>query len=441
MSSTLEIGSSLEMEPVDSRQVYTKIAWRIIPLVMVCYFCAYLDRINVGFAKLHMLNDLKLSEAAYGLGAGLFFVGYFLFEVPSNLLMAKIGAKKTLMRIMILWGIISAGFAFVQTPMQFYIMRVLLGAAEAGFFPGIILYLTFWFPSSTRAKMTGLFYTAIPISGLIGAPVSGYIMEAHHGALGMTGWQWLFILEAIPTVVIGLCIPFLLCDSPREAKWLTRNERNFVLKDLELEKQQKDMQAEGDIPVRQVFKNGRVWYLIALCLCQTMGLYAISFWLPTLIKDIGYTTPQAIGLISIIPFGVGALALNFVCRSSDRRLERRWHTSIPFLATAFGLLASTQADGHAVFALVALSIATAGAYATTTMFWTLPSQFFSGLGAAAAIGLINSVGNLGGFVSPYVIGLIKDATGSTTYGIYLLSAVLITGAVMVLRLPGSVVNK
>ncbi|KJK14740.1 hypothetical protein UB46_38350 [Burkholderiaceae bacterium 16] len=441
MSSTLEMISSLESSPVDSRQVYTKIAWRIMPLIMACYFCAYLDRINVGFAKLQMLNDLHLSEAAYGLGAGLFFVGYFLFEVPSNLLMTKIGAKKTLMRIMILWGIISAGFALVQTPMQFYIMRVLLGAAEAGFFPGIILYLTFWFPSSTRAKVTGMFYTAIPISGLIGAPLSGYIMGANQGTLGLTGWQWLFILEALPTIVIGVCIPFFLCDSPREAKWLSEREKNFVLKELELEKKQKGIHAEGDISVGQVFKNSRVWYLIALCLCQTMGLYAISFWLPSLIKDIGYTTPLEIGLISIIPFGVGAIVLNFVCRSSDRRLERRWHTSIPFLATAFGLLASTQAGGHAVFALIALSIATAGAYTATTMFWTLPSQFFSGVGAAAAIGLINSVGNLGGFVSPYVIGLIKDSTGSTSYGIYLLSAVLICGAFMVLRLPGKVVNK
>lgn len=421
-------------------RVFWKIGWRIIPLIMVCYFCAYLDRINVGFAKLQMLSDLHFSEAAYGLGAGLFFLGYLLFEVPSNLLMARIGAKKTLVRIMLLWGLISGAFAFVQTPGQFYVMRVLLGAAEAGFFPGIILYLTYWFPSHIRGRMTGFFYTAIPLSGLIGSPISGWIMTAYHGHLGLSGWQWLFVLESFPTLVMALLLPFLLVDRPHLAKWLSADEKRFVAAELQAEENEKRAQAHGDARIRQVFLSPRAWYLIALALCQTMGLYAISFWLPTLIKEIGFSTLEQIGWISAIPFAIGAVALNLVCRSSDRRKERRWHTAAAYLATAVGLVASTFTHGP-VSSLIALSVATAGAYTATTMFWTLPSQFFTGVGAAVAIGMINSFGNLGGFVSPYVIGVVKDATGSSTYGIYLLSLILVIGAILVLRLPKSIVNR
>lgn len=431
--------SELDSGAVTER-VYWKIALRIIPLVMICYFCAYLDRINVGFAKLQMMNDLHLSEAAYGLGAGLFFLGYFLFEVPSNLLMARIGAKRTLIRIMLLWGLISGSFAFINSPWQFYVMRVLLGAAEAGFFPGIILYLTYWFPSHNRARMTGFFYTGIPLSGLIGAPVSGWIMTVFHGSHGMNGWQWLFILEAVPTIVMALLLPFILVDRPRFAKWLSPAEIQYVEQALEAEEQRKRAITPGESKLAHVFVSGRAWHLIILAICQTMGLYAISFWLPTLVKEIGFTSLEQIGWYSAIPFAVGAVALNLVCRSSDKYRERRWHTVLAFMMTATGLVASTFTGHNPVTSLIALSLAAAGVYAATTMFWTLPSQFFFGIGAAVAIGMINSFGNLGGFLSPYAIGLIKDATGANEYGVYLIAAVSVVGSVLVLMLPKSVVN-
>lgn len=427
--------ASLPVSPL-----YTKIAWRIVPLVMICYLFAYLDRVNVGFAKLQMLNDLHFSEAAYGLGAGLFFIGYLLFEVPSNIYMMKVGARKTLCRIMVLWGLISMCFAFVQTPLQFYIMRILLGAAEAGFFPGVILYLTFWFPSSTRARMTALFYTALPVSGLLGSPLSGWILDGMHGVHQMAGWQWLFLIEGLPSLLLGMAIPWLMCDSPRDAKWLSAVEKKQVLDDLEADIQRKNA-SQGGISLRGAFSSPRVWHLVGICVAQAIGVYGISFWLPTMLREIGYVTPTQIGLISMVPFATATIVLNWVSRSSDRRLERRWHTAIPLLLTALALLASTRLGHSPVAALLALSVATAGAYAASTMFWTLPSLFFSGIGMAAAIGLINSIGGLGGFISPYAVGLVKNATGTTTYGVYMIAAVLILGALLVLRLPRAIVNR
>jgi D-galactonate transporter len=432
--------SELNSSGIVDDRVYRKIALRIIPIVMICYFCAYLDRINVGFAKLQMMNDLKLSDAAYGLGAGLFFLGYFLFEVPSNLLMARIGAKRTLIRIMLLWGLISGAFAFITLPWQFYVMRVLLGAAEAGFFPGIILFLTYWFPSHHRARMTGYFYTAVPLSGLIGAPVSGWIMTVFHGSHGLDGWQWLFVLEAIPTIVMAMLLPFILVDRPRAAKWLSPVEIQYVEQALDGEEQRKRVIVKGESRLAHVLASGCAWHLITLAICQTMGLYAISFWLPTLVKEIGFTSLEQIGWYSAIPFAIGAVALNLVCRSSDKYRERRWHSVFAFVMTAIGLVMSTLTGHNPVASLIALSIAAAGVYAATTMFWTLPSQFFFGIGAAVAIGMINSFGNLGGFLSPYAIGLIKDATGANEYGVYLIAAVSVLGSVLVLLLPKSVVN-
>lgn len=268
--------------------VYTKIAWRIIPVLMLCYFFAYLDRVNVGFAKLQMLNDLKFSETAYGLGAGLFFIGYLLFEVPSNILMMRIGARKTICRIMVLWGAISVAFAFVQTPTQFYILRVLLGAAEAGFYPGIILYLSFWFPSATRAKMTALFFTAVPVSGLFGAPASGLILDGLNGLHGLSGWQWMFIFEGIPSLLLGLAVPILLCDAPQQAKWLNDAEKATVVGELEQESRAKSEHAHGDIGVAGTFTNARVWHLTAICVCQVAAIYGIGFWLPTILREVGF---------------------------------------------------------------------------------------------------------------------------------------------------------
>lgn len=430
-----------ETQLPDANPVYQKIAKRILPILIVSYLFAYLDRVNVGFAKLQMLDDLGLSEAAYGLGAGIFFVGYLLFEVPSNILMIKIGAKKTICRIMILWGLISMAFAFVQTPTQFYVLRFLLGVAEAGFYPGIILYLTFWFPSRTRAKMTAFFFTAVPVSGLLGGPISGWILSGMHSIHGLAGWQWLFLIEGLPSVLLGISIPWLLCNCPQDAKWLSAEEKRLVLKELDDEIKRKNREVQGNSSIGAMLRNPKVWVLTTICLGQAVCIYGISFWLPSMIRELGYKDSFQVGLISAIPFAAAAIALNIVGRSSDRRLERRWHTAVPFACAAASLFVSTLLKSEPIFALVALTVATMAAYSATTMFWTLPSLFLSGMGMAAAIGLINSLGGLGGFLSPYVIGMLKDATGSTVYGIYFISAIAGLGALLVLRLPKDVANR
>ncbi|SAK63274.1 major facilitator transporter [Caballeronia glebae] len=425
----------------DSRTLYTKVALRVLPILVASYFFAYLDRVNVGLAKLQMLDDLKLSEAAYGFGAGIFFLGYLLFEVPSNMLMVKIGAKKTLCRIMILWGFISMGFAFVQTPTQFYVLRFLLGVAEAGFYPGIILYLTFWFPSNVRARMTALFYTAVPISGVLGGPVSGLILESMKHTGGLAGWQWLFLLEGAPSVLIGLSLPWLLNNKPSEARWLSASEKDAIAADLAAENDRKMAAVNGDTSLMATIKNLRVWHLVLICLGQSFLIYGISFWLPTIIKDLGISNPLNLGLVTAIPYAAGAIALNVVGRSSDRKLERRWHTALPFLCAAVGLALSVPLKSSPTACIVALTFATASAYAAATMFWTLPSLFLAGMGMAAAIGLINSLGGLGGFFSPYIVGVIKTSTGSTEGGVLFIAAIAVIAGLLALALPRKLSNQ
>ncbi|WP_223217665.1 MFS transporter [Paraburkholderia phenoliruptrix] len=425
----------------ERRALYAKVAWRIMPVLILCYFFAYLDRVNIGYAKLQMLGDLGMSEAAYGLGAGLFFIGYLLFEVPSNLLMTRIGARKTICRIMVLWGLISIAFAFVDKPWQFYLLRVLLGAAEAGFYPGIILFLTYWFPSHARGRMTAIFFAAVPISGVLGGPVSGMIIERLHGAVGAHGWQWLFILEGIPSVLVGLCIPFILTDKPSQATWLSADEKNRISADLEAEHRFKETVELKGTSVSGVFAKGMVWYLIAICLCQTLALNGIAFWLPTLIKSLGVSGAFEIGMLSAIPYLAAAISLVVFGRSADRRMERKWHTAIPFLMVSAGLAASVHAHGNLSGALLLLAVATAGAYTVAGMFWALPSLFLNGTRMAAAIAFINSVGGLGGFFGPSLIGFVKDTTGSTDYGVYFIAATSILGALLVAFLPRNVVNR
>ncbi|OZI30634.1 MFS transporter [Bordetella genomosp. 10] len=424
-----------------SHALYRKIAWKVLPFLITCYLFAYLDRVNVGFAKLRMLEDLKFSETAYGFGAGLFFIGYLIFEAPSNVWMMKVGARKTIMRIMLLWGLLSMAFAFVQTPTQFYILRFLLGAAEAGFFPGIVLYLTFWFPSRVRGRMLGLFMAAIPLSGVLGAPLSGWIMHGMHDHSGLSGWQWLFLMEGCPSVVLALLVPWLLTDTPAQARWLTDSEKTQVHADLDADARAKDAMGGFHPSLVAMLGDARVWAMVALCICQAIGNYGVSFWLPTLVKDLGYQDPLIIGLLSAIPFLAGAIALNLVARSSDRRLERRWHLIAGFITSAAGLAASALLHGTPIAALAALTVGTAGVYMATTMMWMLPSIFLGGIGMAAAIGVINSLGGLGGFVSPYLMGMVKDATQSTAGGVYFIAGVAVIGAILAYRLPKRLVNR
>lgn len=414
---------------------YAKVTWRLIPFLFLCYVFAYLDRVNVGFAKLQMLSDLKFSETIYGLGAGIFFIGYFLMEVPSNLALHRFGARKWIARIMVSWGVISAAMIFVKTPEMFYILRFLLGVAEAGFFPGIILYLTYWYPASRRSKITALFMTGIPIAGVVGGPLSGWILERFHDVNGMPGWQWLFLLEAIPSVVAGVVTFFYLVDRIEDARWLDTSEKAIL--DRELAKE------SGNIEVHHAggaFSNGRVWVLCAGYFGIIMGLYGISFWLPTLIKASGVSNALDIGLLTMIPYGAAAVSMVMVGRSSDRTRERRWHVAVPAVVGSAFLALSTLVPHQPALAVAALTVATAGILGALSQFWSIPPAFLGGAAAAAGIALINSVGNLAGFVSPYLVGWIKDTTKSTDLGLYCVALSLIAAAVIVLTVPKKVVN-
>ena len=421
--------------------LYSKIAWKIMPLLIVCYLFAYLDRVNVGFAKLQMLTDLGMSDAAYGFGAGIFFIGYLIFEVPSNVLMMRIGAKKTICRIMVLWGLISMGMAFVHTPMQFYIARFLLGLAEAGFYPGIVLYLTFWFPSHRRSKIIAIFYMAIPLSGVLGGPLSGYILSSAGKSSSIAAWQWLFIIEGIPSVLLGMAIPFLLCDKPNEAKWLNQHEKQLVSTDLlENEKAKANVAPKRD-GVLGTLMDPRVWVMALLCLCQAVLLYGIGFWLPTLVQAMGASSPLNIGLLSAIPFAFALVVINLVGRSSDKRRERRWHLIVPFLVAALFLCISVWLRGNPVLAMIALVIGVGAGYSVSVIMWSLPSLFLTGVGMAAGIGMINAIGGLGGFFGPWMIGVIKTATHSNTGGMYFIAILCVIGALITYRLPKHQVNR
>jgi D-galactonate transporter len=414
---------------------YAKVTWRLIPFLFLCYVFAYLDRVNVGFAKLQMLSDLKFSETIYGLGAGIFFIGYFLMEVPSNLALHRFGARKWIARIMISWGVISAAMIFVKTPTMFYILRFLLGVAEAGFFPGIILYLTYWYPASRRSKITALFMTGIPIAGVVGGPLSGWILQRFHNVNGMPGWQWLFLLEAIPSLVTGVVTFFYLNDKIGDAKWLNTEEKALLERGLVNESSKIEVHdASG------AFKSSKVWVLCACYFGIIMGLYGISFWLPSLIKASGVTDELNIGLLTMIPYGFAAVAMVMIGRSSDRTKERRWHVAVPAVIGAAGLVVSTFVPHQTALAVIALTFATIGILGALCQFWSIPPAFLGGAAAAAGIALINSVGNLAGFVSPYVVGWIKDATKSTDIGLYCIAVSLIAAALIVLTISKKVVN-
>ncbi|MEM5389630.1 MFS transporter [Paraburkholderia phymatum] len=411
----------------ESDPVYRKVAWRLLPLLFLCYVVAYLDRVNVGFAKLEMLANLKFSETVYGLGAGIFFLGYFVFEVPSNLILHRVGARRWIARIMITWGLLSAMMLLVKSPGSFYLLRFLLGAAEAGFFPGIILYLTYWFPAQRRGRVTSMFIAAIPVSGIIGGPLSGWILRYMSGAGGMSGWQWLFLLQGLPTVLVGLLVLKYLYDGPATAPWLAQRERNRIEADLATE-----LASKGEANVGSTLMSGRVWMLALVYFAFVSGLYGVSFWLPSIIRGMGVADPLQIGLLSAVPWVFGMLAMHLVAASADRHLEQRWHAALAALGGAAGLVLSVVLHGNQWMALASLTLATMGIMATLPVFWGLPTMLLGGAGAAAGIALINSFGNLSGFSAPFLVGLMRDATHSTNAGLYMLAGWLVLGAVLVL---------
>ena len=415
---------------------YLKVTWRLIPFLLICYIIAYLDRVNVGFAKLQMQSALGFSDVVYGLGAGMFFIGYFFFEVPSNIILHRVGARRWIARIMVTWGVISASMMFVETEMQFYVIRFLLGVAEAGFFPGIILYLTYWYPAQRRGRIVSLFMTGIPLAGVIGGPLSGWIMKTWDQVWGYQGWQWMFLLEALPAIVVGFMVYWYLDDRITDAKWLSESERQMLAQRIEEEDQTKE-----HMPVMAVLKNKRVWVMSAIYFSLAMSLYGVSFWLPTIINGMGVKDNLTIGLLSAVPWLAGVFSMLWFGRSADKHKERRWHLVIPMLMAATGLVLSVLLASNVYLSFLALILACMGIVSGIPLFWSLPTSFLAGAAAAAGIAAINSIANLAGFVAPYVVGWLKQITQSTDSGMYMLACVLLIGAVITLTIPGKLVNR
>ena len=347
---------------------YRKTAWRVIPLLMVCYLVAYLDRVNVGFAKLQMLDDLKFSEAVYGLGAGVFFVGYLMFEIPSNIALHKFGARRWIARIMMTWGLLSAAMMFVETPMSFYLLRFLIGIAEAGFFPGIIFYLTTWFPSHRRGVMISLFIAALPISSMLGSLISGLIMQTLDGVAGYAGWQWLFVIEGLPAVALGGAVFFLLRDRIADAHWLSSEEKRGMQAALD-----REAKAKAHHSVRDGLLNPKIWLLGAVYFCLVLGQYVISFWMPTIIRNNGVAEPWAIGVLSAIPYSVAAVSMVLVGRSSDRFREYRWHLAICAFIGAGGVVFGTLFGASLWLSMIGLTVGTAAMISSLPVFWGMPT--------------------------------------------------------------------
>ncbi|WP_398475549.1 MFS transporter [Tardiphaga sp.] len=403
------------------------ISWRLIPFLILAYFLAYLDRVNLGFAALTMNADLNFSPTVFAWGAGIFFVGYFIFEVPSNIALEKFGASRWIARIMVSWGIISALMAIVSGSTSFYVLRFLLGVAEAGFFPGIILYLTYWYPAEYRARFLAAFAIAVPVSTVIGAPISGMLLGLD-GMMGLKGWQWLFIIEGIPSVLLGIVTWFYLTDKPAKADWLTPDQKMWLADKLESERTVKES-AHG-MSLGQALTSPKVLMLSVIYFGFVAALYGMQFWLPQIVKAFGFTNVQT-GFVTAIPYAFGSVAMILWARHSDRTRERVWHVGLPLLLIAVALAASGVVTNPTV-TMVMLTVAAIGVFCTFALFWTLPTAWLSGTAAAGAIAMINSIGNLAGFGGPYLIGFVKEATGSTSTGLLVLAAMPLIAGILVL---------
>ncbi|WP_454722793.1 MULTISPECIES: MFS transporter [Cupriavidus] len=424
-------------------RLYRKVMLRILPLLLLCYVVAYLDRVNVGFAKLQMLDDLGMSDTVYAIGASVFFWGYFLFEMPSNLLLHRFGARFWIARIMVTWGIVSSSLAFVvplaqlfhvQTTTMFYVLRFLLGLCEAGFFPGVILYMNYWFPARRQSVAMSGFLVAIPLSLTVGGVISGWLMESTHGVAGMHGWQWMLLLEGIPSVLVAFLVLFALGDGIRSATWLSNEEKAVLERNLERENGNKSHR------VGAALKNPRVWLLTFILLTFNTGFYGLAFWLPSIIRASGVTNTFHIGLLTAIPYLSAIVAMVWNARHSRKTGERRFHAAVPALIGGVGLILSAAFAHHVALSILLLTIATCGILALMPIYWTFPGQILSGPAAAAGIALINSIGNLSGFTGSMITGVAKELTGNINNGTYALGACLLVSCVLIVLIPRSLLD-
>jgi ACS family tartrate transporter-like MFS transporter len=407
-----------------------RVMLRILPYLFLLYIICFLDRVNVGYAALEMTKDLSFTPEIYGFGAGIFFFGYFLLEVPGCLIVEKWGARRWIARIMVSWGLLAVLMGFIHTAPQFYVLRFLLGLAEAGFFPGIVVYLSYWFRYEDRAKATALFMAAIPIANIVGAPISGVLLGVNW--LQFAGWRWLFILEGLPAVILGVVTLFYLIDYPHQAKWLSDDEREWITS--ELEKERRIKREARDYSVMQAFKDRKVVMLTVAYSLMLTSSYGFTLWLPSVIKQVSGSSNLIVSLLTTLPACVGLISMLVFGWSSDHNNERHCHAAVPMMVAGIGLLLAAVTQNHAAIAIAMLCLAQAGINGFLPVFWSLPSSFLTGAAAAATVGMINSIGNLGGFLGPYAVGYVTEATGSFAGAFVLLSIMAIMGGVMILML-------
>jgi MFS transporter, ACS family, tartrate transporter len=406
--------------------VVSRLLWRLMPFLFLLYIVAYLDRINVSFAILQMRGPLHLSDRVYGRAAGMFFAGYFFFQVPSNMVLEKVGVRRWISGLMVVWGVVSCSMIFIRGPVSFYVLRFLLGAAEAGFFPGMILYMKQWFPASARARAVAWFMTANPLAGVVGSPISGALLGMHRG--GLAGWQWLFILEGMPAIVLGTAVYWVLTDGPAKAKWLSDDQRGWLLGELERER---NANSGGGSSIWEVLGSGRIWLLSLVYFGIPACMYGVTLWLPSAIRSLSELGYFSTGLVAAVPYFVTAVAMVLVARHSDRSGERMWHTALPGLAGAAAL--GVAAYGWTpVLVIAGMSLGMVGAQSMTGPFWALATSRLSAGSAAASIAVINSVGNLGGYFGPYIIGWARSDSGNFRGGLLAVGVVLAVSAGMVL---------
>lgn len=423
----------------EEKRIMSKVTTKILPFIFILYIIAMIDRVNVGFAALTMNKDLGISASTYGLIAGIFFIAYFFFEVPSNVAMYKIGARKWIARILISWGIVVTFQGFIQSAFQLGVLRVLLGIAEAGFYPAMILYITYWFPGKHQARAVSYFMLAVCGSNIIGGPISTWIMD-NIAFFGMAGWRWVFILEGIPAIILGIITFIIMVDKPEDAKFLTREEKDWLHGELKAERVAKEAKKHTQTSHWAVLKDPRVWYMGLCYMAYVMALYGVGFWMPQMIKGLSKVlTSTQVGLLSAIPYIVASIVMVLVARHSDKKNERRYHVAFPILLTFFSLIAVTKTS-DLFLSMVILTVALSGVYAFGGTFWTIPNLTLSSASAAVGIALINSVGNLGGFIGPYLVGWLKDFTGSTNAGMYFLAGAALAETILILAIPKKLVT-